>query len=283
MQNVYPPDRVLVSTNLPLTFEVSPTEQYVDIYTPEEHNAIISRYRTPNLFNGNCVRLDSLQNNHACISACCFYDFLCCNIVGIHNRDPLAYSKLSQYLAKYGRLNTFDKVIGIRELPNILGVSTLLSDINGDYLLVERNTKVSVGSGLFACTSSGSLDLTDINYENPIIGCGIRELKEELNITASLAIQGMIIPIQKMQPIALLTGSISQTWRGILPYMKSGMDYQKENNRLLIVPRDKLLSIISLYAFTDAAAFHIFFEAGGTKAAWKEVENTAIRIQDYYV
>lgn len=283
MQNKYPPDRVLVSSDIPLTFDVSPSIQYVDVFTPQEREAIIQKYKTPNLFNGNCIRLDSLSNHHAMISPVMFYDFLCCNIVGFHNRDPLAWNKLSQYISRYGKLDSFDKVIGVRELPNIIGVSTLLHDCNDDFLLVERNTAVSVGSGLFACTSSGSLDETDITSPNPVIGCGVRELLEELNLNCTLSIEGVVIPVQKMQPIALLTGQVFRPWRELLPTMVRGMDFQKENSRVLIVPRDKLLPMISLYAFTDAAAFHIFFEAGGTKQKWKALEYAFINVKDYYV
>ncbi len=283
MQNVYPPSRVLVSSQIPLTFEVASTLDYVDIFTESERSAIVEKYKTPNLFNGNCIRLDSLVNNHAVISPVMFYDFLCCNIVGIHNHDPLAWSKLSAYLARYGKLDTFDKVLAVRELPHIIGVSTLLHDTNDDFLLVERNTAVSVGSGLFACTSSGSLDETDIVSPNPIIGCGVRELLEELNLNCTLSIEGIVIPLQKLQPIALLTGRVFRPWRDLLPTMMRGVDFRKENSHVLIVPRDKLLSFISMYAFTDVAAFHIFFEAGGNKAKWKEAESSFVNVRNYYV
>lgn len=283
MQNKYPPDRVLVSNELPLQFEVSEIWPYVDIFTQDERTAIVNKYKTPNLFNGDCVRLDSLKNGKAYLSAVKFFDFLCCNIVGIHNKDGLAYPKLSQYLQKYGKLDTFDKVLSVNELPNIIGTSTLLHDINDDFLLVERNTAVSVGSGLFACTSSGSLDMDDISAPNPIIGCGQRELIEELNLSCNLQIEGIVIPIQKMQPIALLTGQVGKAWRELLPLMVQGADFRKENSRVLIVPRSKLLPMISLYAFTDAAAFHIFFEAGGNRQKWKDAEFAPIDVRQYYI
>lgn len=283
MQNIYPPDRVLVSSELPLTFGISQSVPYIDIFTEQERDVLYNKYKTPNLFNGTCIRLDSLVNSHAVVSPVTFFDFLFCNIAGVHNKDPLAWSKLSQYLNQYGKLDSFDKVLRVRELPNIIGTSTLLHDINDDFLLVERNTAVSVGSGLFACTSSGSLDENDIAAPNPIIGCGVRELIEELNLNCTLSIEGIVMPKQKMQPIALLTGQVFRPWRELLPTMIHGADFSKENSRILIVPRDRLLPMISLYAFTDAAAFHIFFEAGGTKQRWKELEYSFINIKDYYV
>lgn len=283
MQNVYPLDRVLVSNSIPLSFYISPNQTYVDIFTPAERDAIIAKYKTPNLFNGDCIRLDSLQNNIASISAVKFYDFLCCNIVGIHNKDLLAWPKLNQYLSPYGKLNTFDKVLSVKELPNIIGTSTLLHDTLDEFLLVERNTAVSVGSGLFACSSSGSLAAEDLLVDNPVIGCGQRELLEELNLRCTLQIEGVVIPIQKMQPIALLTGKVDRPWRDLIPYMMQGVDFRKENNRILVVPREKLLPMISLYSFTDAAAFHIFFEAGGDRKKWKEAEYDFVDVKQYYV
>lgn len=283
MQNPYPPSRVLVCQEIPRTYEVSHKDTYVDIFTPAERNAIINKYKTPNLFNGVCIRLDRIFNGCAYISPVMFYDFLCCNIVGFHNRDIMAWPKLNNHLAKYGPLNTFEKVLDVVELPNIIGVSTLLHDVNDDYLLVERNTSVSVGSGLFACTSSGSLDATDAAKLNPIVACGQRELQEELNLNCNLWLEGICMPIQKMQPIALLTGKVNLPWRQMLGRMIEAEDFRKENSRLLIVPKNQLLTIISNYAFTDAASFHIFFEAGGTEKLWKQVSNNFINIQNYYV
>ena len=282
MQNLYPPDRVLVSERVPCMFQVSPNDMYIDIYTQQERDAIIQKYKTPNLFNGSCVRLDRIVGDVAYLSPVWFYDFLCCNIVGFHNKDPLAWSKLDLHLKKYGKLNSFEKVLEVNELPNIIGVSTLLHDINNEYLLVERNTSVSVGSGLFACTSSGSLDVDDMQYDNPIVGCGLRELEEELNMRCQLYLTGLVIPVQKMQPIALLTGTIGVPFRQILPQMKQGIDFNKENTRVLLVPKEKLLPMISTYSFTDAAAYQIFTEAGGNKKLWKSVEFDIVRLTDYY-
>lgn len=215
-------------------------------------------------------------------SAVTFYDFLCCNIVGYHSRDPLAWNKLSACLKKYGKLDTLEKVLAVRELPNLLCTSTLLHDINNEYLLIERNTKVSIGSGLFACTSSGSLSLDDMSAPNPIVACARRELIEELNLDCDLHMQGVIMPLQKMQPVALLTGFVFRRWRDILPVMKQAIDFGKENSRALVVPKDSLLSLISMYKFTDAAAYHIFLEVGGDRYSWKEVNGQFVNVNNFY-
>jgi hypothetical protein len=227
--------------------------------------------------------MDSLIGGYCMISPVMFYDFLCCNIVGFHNRDSLAWDKLSLVLRKYGKLDSFEKVLAVNELPNIIGTSTLLHDVNFDYLLVERNTSVSVGSGLFACTSSGSLDISDMSAKNPIVGCGSRELREELNIGCNLTIEGLVIPIQKMQPIALLTGHVQRPWRELLPTMLNAEDFSKENKRVLVVPKAKLLQLISMYKFTDAASYQIFLEAGGNKVLWNIAKGQFINVSEYYV
>lgn len=283
MQNPYPPSRVLISKYIPTTFAVSDTDTYIDIFTPAERNAIVNKYRTPNLFDGDCIRLDKIVNGCAYLSPVTFFDFLCCNIVGIHNRDIMAWPKLNNHLAKYGRLDTFEKVLSVNELPNIIGTSTLLHDVNNEYLLVERNTKVSVGSGLFACTSSGSLCLEDMNSINPIIGCGLRELREEMNLQVNLQLEGICMPIQKMQPIALLTGKVDYPWTQLLQTIITAEDFKKENNRILLVPKNDLLKMISLYSFTDAASFHIFFEAGGNQLKWQNAKDQFLNIKEYYV
>ncbi len=282
MQNHYPPERVLIAQSIPSRFAVSQIPPYIDVFTPEERIAIVEKYRTPNLFDGDCIRLDVLYDGMCSFSAVKFFDFLCCNIVGFHNRDPIAWSKLEPVLKKYGKLDTFEKVLSVRELPNLLCTSTLLHDINNEYFLIERNTKVSVGSGLFACTSSGSLSLEDMSQPNPIVGCANRELVEELNLNCTLSVQGVIMPVQKMQPVALLTGLVHRPWREILPAMKCAVDFEKENSRVLLVPKEYLLPLISMYKFTDAASYHIFFEAGGDKYSWKQVNGQFINVNNFY-
>lgn len=283
MQNAYPPSRVLVSQQCPGKFVLSETDPYIDVYTKEERDNIIGRYKTSNMFNGDCIRLDAISNGVGYLSMCTFYDFVCCNIAGFHNKDSIAWNKLRQHLVKYGELNSFEKVLAIKELPNILGTSTLLHDINNEYLLVERNTKVSIGSGALACSSSGSLNVEDLKHPNPIIGCAERELVEEMNLAVQLFAEGIIMPIQKMQPIALLTGVVQKPWREYVKYIRSAEDFNKENCRIYSVPKDKLLPIISLYHFTDAASFHIFFEAEGDKKKWKAVEYEPVKLSDYII
>lgn len=283
MQNEYPPNRVLVANSVPINFVVSPNDTYIDIYTKQERDAIIEKYRTPNLFNGPCIRMDTLVDGYCALSPVMFYDFFCCNLVGIHNKDPLAWAKLEPALAKYGKLDTFEKVLSVRELPNIIGTSALLHDVNDEFLLVERNTAVSVGSGLLACTSSGSMDIVDMDYQNPILGCAYRELKEELNLTCDLTIEGVVMPKQKMQPIVLVTGMVHRPWRELIYTMRCGEDFTKENNRVLSVPRKDLLSLISMYKFTDAASYHIFYEANGNKGNWGRVKDNFVVLNQYYI
>jgi hypothetical protein len=91
------------------------------------------------------------------------------------------------------------------------------------------------------------------------------------------------MPLQKMQPIALLTGMVTRPWREILQTVKSGADFRKENSRILLVPKKDLLPMISMYKFTDAASFHIFLEAGGNKVLWNVVKGQFININQYYV
>lgn len=283
MPNLIPTKRVLISQEFPNTIKISETDQYINIFTEEERNAIITKYKTPNLFNGDCIRLDAISNGVAYLSPVTFYDFLCCNLVGIHNKDPLAYTKLYSALQNYGPINSFEKLLTVRELPHVICTNVLLHDINYEYLLVERNTSVSVGSGLLACTSSGSMVIDDLSAPNPILRCAERELAEELNLQCNMQIIGVCAPLQKLQPIMLLTGMVFRPWREILPAMKTAQDFAKENKRVLVVPKDKLLPLICYYSFTDAAAYHIFYECDGDVSKWKKAEKEFVNVQNFYM
>lgn len=283
MPNMIPTKRVLISQDVPSTVEVSKSSSYIDIFTKEERDAIVEKYRTPNLFDGDCVRLDAISNGVAYISPVTFYDFLCCNLVGIHNKDPIAYKKMFIAMLKYGPIDSFEKLLTVQELPHVICTNVLLHDVNYEYLLVQRNTTVSVGSGVLACTSSGSMTLEDLSAPNPIIRCAERELAEELNLQCNLQIIGICAPLQKLQPVVLLTGMVFRPWREILPAMKTAQDFEKENKCALVVPQNKLLPLICYYSFTDAAAYHIFYECDGDATKWKKAEKEFVKVQNFYV
>ena len=182
----------------------------------------------------------------------------------------MAWNILEGHLLQYGDINTFEKLLNVNELPNIIGVSVLLHDIDNNYLLVARNTAVSVGSGLFACTSSGSLDISDTAYNNPIVACAYREHKEEWNLQVELFMTGLVAPIQKLQPIALFSGMIDGRWSEYIDSCLRAPDFEKENSKILIVPKEDLMPLVSMYTFTDAAAYHIYHECECTPSEWKK-------------
>lgn len=280
----YPVNRVLVSKEIPQSFAVSPTDTYIDVFSEAERSLIIKKYQSPNLFNGPCVRLDKIVNGVAYVSPVCFFDFLCCNISGIYNKDMISGVRMEQVLKKYGKLNTFEKVLQVAELPNIIGTSTLISDPEGNYLLVERNTKVSVGSGTFACTSSGSLQIDDLSTKgNFAVACAERELREELNISCNLRITGAVIPLQKLQPIILLSGTVVRPWRDLLPVMKQSQDFVKENTRAVIVPKGNALQLCAGYQFTEVASYQILIDNNADKVMWNWASNHLIDIGGFYV
>ena len=280
----YPANRVLTSSELPQQFVVSPEDTYVNVFSEAERNIIIKKYQSPNLFNGPCVRLDSIKNGIASISPVCFYDFLCCNIAGIYNKDMIAGVKMSAVLAKYGKLNTFEKVLAVKELPNIIGTSTLLTDPAGNYMLVERNTKMSIGSGTFACTSSGSMSIDDVSgTTNYVVNCAERELREELGIGSNLKMTGIVIPLQKMQPIIMLTGQVFRPWAELYPAIRLSQDFSKENNRAIVIPKGRALQLVAGYQFTEVAAYQILLDNNADKVMWNWACKHILNVGDYYV
>ena len=229
------------------------------------------------LFNGCTVRLDSLQNGTAILSKVGFFDFMTTNLIIKPNNSAKRSAMANMYSALFSdqvkqvmRLEqrvkaavidqprkTFDDVIAIRELANIITVSVLIKDCTGRALLVHRCNKVAVSSGSFATSCAGSLDERDLAADNPFLSCAQRELKEELNLECRLHLDNIVISKQKLQPAALFSGKIESRFEDIYQQMISAPDYKEENCELFAVPPENLNGVVKKYQFTDVAAFQI--------------------------
>lgn len=177
-------------------------------------------------------------------------------------------------MKQYGRLNSFQEVLAVKELANIITVSIVLQDCTGRVLLVKRGNQVAVSSDSFATSAAGSFAMEDVDPEHPFINCGRRELKEELGLDCDLEITGMVISKQKLQPAILLLGKVDKPFEELVGTMLSAEDFNAEDEKLYAVPADKLNSIISRYQFTDVAAYQLY---SLTSNSWRFNRHVDIR------
>ena len=275
---IAPANRVIACAELPTKFKVATKTSFHSLLNEAEQRQILEQdAKGRKLFNGRVVRLDAIEDSTAILSEVKFFDFMTTNLVIKPNNRAKKSALASLYAACFSDhvkqvmklehrvkaaimgqpRKTFDNVIAIKELANIVTVSVLIRDCTGRALLVHRGNKVAISSGSFATSCAGSVDVQDLETANPFLSCAQRELKEELNLVCSLHFDSLVISKQKLQPAALFSGCIDCHFEDVYQQMISAPDYREETCALFAVPADCLKSIVKKYQFTDVAAFQL--------------------------
>ncbi len=196
---------------------------------------LYSSRNNSNPHNGKCIRLDSVEFKQDIldmkISQVEFYDFLSTNLCIKPSNSPIkSFRKLLLSLIKWwksfeivdkvkksvlvnGKINSFEDVIRIDSLANIIAVSIIIIDSTGRIAIVKRTKKVAISSGYFSATAAGTVSMDDFCEENPMEACIVRELKEELGIeNLDLKFDACVIPKEKLQPIFCYSAKIEGVW-----------------------------------------------------------------------
>lgn len=285
----YPPDRVLATTKIPTKFELIETS-FNSPFTEEEILELVHSEKGKYVFNGKCIRLENCDVDKCQLGMVGFFDFLSTNLTLLPASKNTQSIRLSlfnlfftdetqhQYemmlrmrdtVKQYGKLDSFDKVLGINELANIIAISVLLMDRDNNILLIQRGTRVVVSSGNFAVSSAGSLSEEDMEAVNPFLNCATREIKEELNLEVKdLHVTELVISKQKLQPVVLVKGRIDGLFTDVTEYMISAEDFNVENEHAFSVQRGNIVDMLHHYQFTDVAAYQIFRENPVSRLQW---------------
>lgn len=249
------------------------------LFSDIERDQLIQLYSEKNNakpFNGKSIRLDHIKNfdNSTIIeiSEIEFFDFLSTTMIynqkdsfidycDKHNKkkEKTLIEKICHVVDRIKDDPSFEEIIGVNELSNILAVSILIEDKNGEVGLLHRSKNVAVSSGIFSVTATGSLDEQDYDKENPFISCAMRELEEELNIHPdTIVLDEIVMSKHKLQPIALFQLKLEQSWKELVPTIKAARDFNQETQEIYSVPISALSQFLYAETFTDAAAYQIF-------------------------
>jgi len=249
---------------------------YESVYDDEEKTIIADIFkgnRNIELYNGICVRLDSIfDNNESTIfrlSKIKFYDLICSNLL-FNNYDAwyervdakgkeLLERGIREYLDN-GTPKSLDDLIAHKYFSNILAVSVMILDENGRSLTIERNDNVAISSGFISTSVTGSLDDDDFVSENPFVNCAVREIKEELGFDITeqqISIIKIVAGKQKLQPIILLDVCVGEDLNTIVKKIYSFTDFKLENKAIRIVEKSELGALIDKGNMTEAARAHL--------------------------
>lgn len=265
----------------------------------EERDLLVKHYSMRNgsrPHNGIAVRLDSLTYNdnsydelNVSVSKVGFYDFIATNLTAYPANSPIQsfrkqISTLSRAIRlfpfiqqvmtsieKYGSPKKVRDVLENKHLANIVAVSVLLIDRDGNLGIVKRTTNVAISSGNFSATCAGTVGDQDFEANDPFLSCALRELIEELNISLeTLSFDGIVVPKQKMQPIFLYHAMLDQSWEKLMPKIELARDIRIETQALYSVPKKYAVKFAAKTQMTDTASYQIYHYAktNGIRSRW---------------
>ena len=223
-------------------------------------------------FNGKVIRLEKLSPVIE-ISEIDFFDLLTTNIL-LNNTNfnikdynflyPLVEIR-KKIMSKLVEIRSAEDILTNKYMSNAISVSTLLIDIDGYLGIVERKINTAINSGKYADTSTGTVSTEDILYcksskcylyKNPFLDAAKRELLEEMNIKTKLYFDGMIFPIQKMQPVFLYSGKLDKSWADLMPDIKKAKDFYNEIKTLKQINLKDIDKFVAKNNFSDTSAYH---------------------------
>ena len=218
--------------NVESTFERGYTDEYLS-------SLLEQKYVGKHLFNGDCLRLEGIDISFKEV------------ILKVSKTDY--YSLLATNLSNKGFLTDYD-VIGNSTLSNNLAVSVLIRDAKDELLLVERSSKVAVGSSMLSVSVTGGLDYIENVDENIILTTVKKEIQEELGldvISDNVKVCGLFIGLKKLQPIILCDVKLDYSFDSLV------LKPNEEIKNIHITSKYCLVNYFSDYNMSEATMFHL--------------------------
>ncbi len=260
-----------------IRFTRSSVTSYKSIYNQDEVDKLIeiySRGRAMNLFNGCAIRLESLETKNDTtvigLSKLGFYDLIVTNVLKesyesvidkcVTDSERALVNRLIERLEQDGSVQSIEDIVQKEYLSNILAVSIVMSDLNGDILLMQRGDNVAVCAGIMGVSATGVLDDMDFDAENPFVNCAIREIKEELGLEikpCNVHIRSLVAGYKKMQPIVLCDVEYIGYFEELIKEFHKADDFYKENKSCVVMSKDEVRKHIDDFIMTEAAKEHL--------------------------
>jgi len=239
-------------------------------------------------YNGVSVRLDRVTEKNFEISKVGFFDFILTNNLyhnrkkflnySICNSDKVALVNKIINIVEINGLNDFSDVVDNSNLANIIAVSILIEDKNGNVGIVKRSKNVLISSGFFSSTVTGSLNEQDFKNRNPLLACAKREIEEELGLTdIELQYKSIVMSKKKLQPIVLYNAKLNVSWEDIIKDIKNAKEYSSEINIFYSVPVINIKDFMFIENFTDAVKYHLCLKY---KEKYEDIEKTTENIDN---
>lgn len=250
---------------------------YHSIFTREERDTVVniySRGTNMELYDGCSIRLDSISKDNdkttLAISKVSFYDFIATNVL-LEKYDIILKKCSSKYeeelvtrlknrIDEDEVIECIDLILSRNYLSNVLAISIVLEDREGNVLLVKRGANVAVASNIVGVSVTGVIDESDYEAKNPFLNCALREIKEELGIEVAVddvCIHSLVAGTKRLQPVVLCNVVYDGLLSDILSKLHKTDDFYKENKQAMILTKEELKKSIDSFVLTEAGEEHL--------------------------
>lgn len=250
---------------------------YKSLYDEEEFDrmlALCKRVFKKDYTNGKTVRLDNCTDEDnktiLSLSRVGFFDFITSNFA-LFNIDKLLkeaddpdcklVSRLYERYCQDGPFDSLDRLLSRGYLANTLAVSCLFTDRRGRILMTKRNSNVGISNDFYSTTVTGSVDATDLESEDPLKECCIRETAEELSFiisAESISLHTIAVGTKKRQPIALADVLVDDI-DDVVCELRNSEGFLDENSNYCITDQEGLAVFLANKnaMITEAARTHL--------------------------
>lgn len=142
----------------------------------------------------------------------------------------------------------FDTAVNKTSIYNHIGVSVLIRDKNDRVLLTKRSTRTGISDGYYSTSATGGIKLRDLEKENPIIECAVKELKEELNLIvepSDLRLNYIALDSKRIQLIAIVDCIIDSEAKSLIDNAKEGKDFKYEVDEIFAADRAFVVGLLN--------------------------------------
>lgn len=142
----------------------------------------------------------------------------------------------------------FDTAVNKTSIYNHIGVSVLIRDKSDRVLLTKRSTRTGISDGYYSTSATGGIKLRDLEKENPIIECAVKELKEELNLIvepSDLRLNYIALDSKRIQLIAIVDCIIDSEAKSLIDNAKEGKDFKYEVDEIFAADRAFVVGLLN--------------------------------------
>lgn len=142
----------------------------------------------------------------------------------------------------------FDTAINKTSIYNHIGVSVLIRDKNDKVILTKRSTKTGISDGYYSTSATGGIEMCDVEKENSIIECAVKELKEELNLIVEpsyLRLNCIVLDSKRIQLIAVVDCIINSEAKSLIDNAKEGKDFKYEVDEIFAADKAFVVGLLN--------------------------------------